>query len=602
LTLTSLVILTYNCLRYTQACLLSIARHTPEHHEVVVVDNASSDGTPEYLRQLPEHRLILNTDNRGYAAGNNQGLALSRGDYLLLLNNDVIVTPGWLAGMLAHFERHPRLGILGPRTNCISGPQKIPLDYHPWDIDAMEAVALQRRVRFEGQLSLTQRVAGFAMMFRRELYDQIGGLDERFGTGNFEDDDYCQRALEAGYEIGIAEDVFIHHFGSVSFLENKIDHKALMETNRQLFLSKWGQKPAYLPAWPEVQRLIPNGFFRVLDLGCQAGRFGAALRQRHPDFYVLGIEPDPLLAAEARLVLNRVIESRLEDDWSLDAETELFDVVVFNGSLEFCRNPGQMLKKVQSSLKSDGIMVVNISNMLHWKVLQKWLSGRWQYTDFQVPQKIQQRFFTAQDLVIMFEACGLSIERWYAVPGGALPEGLNLEKAEHMLQALGIDNQLNQEATVARWIVLGGAVAHAPARLARYGLKHPVLYWKHPRCDHPQWNTSRLSSASELSPASNVTIHCEPPEHLSVDSGTLLHIARLSEPLSLTLEAMERLQSMDQIWVDSEVLRQTLINKGFAAEQLWVLPPLTPDTPPQELERLADQLQSLSEKLKLLRS
>jgi O-antigen biosynthesis protein len=598
---TSLILLTYNCLRYTQACLLSIAQNTPSAHELIVVDNASSDGTPDYLQKQSNLRLILNTENKGYAAGNNQGLSISQGEFLLLLNNDVIVTPHWLDSMLAHFERNPQLGILGPRTNCISGAQQLELDYPAWDLQSITAIAKQRQQKFSEQLSLTRRVAGFAMLMRREVYQTLGGLDEQFGTGNFEDDDYCQRALLAGYQIGIAEDVFIHHFGSISFLENGIDYKSQMDANRRLFFSKWGTRSDYLPTWPETQKLIPKDYYRVLDLGCKSGRFGAALKQRDPLFQLTGIEANPELAAEARQVLDQVWEYPLESEWELHP-APAFDVIVFNNTLESCKKPTDLLKKVQSYLKSDGIIIVNVANACYWPLLQKWLAGKWGYTEGSLPEKGQLQFFTAQDLVIMFESCGLMVERWYATPGNPPADGLTFEKAEKMLQELGINSQLSEEAGVARWIGVGGPKKNHHLRNQRYGIRQPVLYWENAQADQISVLDHLIPSSAVLRPESNITVHCGRPEHMNLNSGTFVHIARLSGEIALSIEGLERLKSMDHIWVDTETLKDALLQRGLPLEQISVLPLIDLECRSEQLEQLQHQLRHLCEKLKLLRS
>ena len=107
MTLTSLILLTYNNLHYTRQCLDSILVHTPLNQiEIIVVDNASQDDTPHYLQKLagvyPQIHPILNATNLGFSAGINLGAANARGEYLVFLNNDVIVTEGWLSGLLAH--------------------------------------------------------------------------------------------------------------------------------------------------------------------------------------------------------------------------------------------------------------------------------------------------------------------------------------------------------------------------------------------------------------------------------------------------------------------------------------------------------------------
>ena len=119
--LTSIIILTHKQLELTKQCLQSIETHTPESHEIIIVDNASTDGTLDYLRRYESAHsnvhVIANKENLGFAGGNNQGLALSKGEYVLLLNNDTVVTDGWLSRMLATLMNHPEAGLVGPMSN-----------------------------------------------------------------------------------------------------------------------------------------------------------------------------------------------------------------------------------------------------------------------------------------------------------------------------------------------------------------------------------------------------------------------------------------------------------------------------------------------------
>ncbi|MDA8219785.1 MAG: glycosyltransferase [Dehalococcoidales bacterium] len=241
--LVSIVILTHNELSATQQCLASVEAHTPEPHELIVVDNASTDRTVDYLRAYAatrEHvRVIANSANRGFAAGNNQALSIARGDYVLLLNNDTIVTPGWLSRMLAAFQTHPQTGVVGPMAHYVSGPQLVPdPGYH--SIEELEAFASKWSIDHDGESTRVMRLVGFCLLARRAVVDRIGGLDERYGSGNFEDDDFCVRAAFAGYEARIAQDVFIHHSGGQTFKAAKIDYNASLLRNWELFKTKWG--------------------------------------------------------------------------------------------------------------------------------------------------------------------------------------------------------------------------------------------------------------------------------------------------------------------------------------------------------------------------
>lgn len=241
--LTSVVILCHNQLEHTRACLASIEECTPEPHEVILVDNGSTDGTEGFLREYaasrPHVRVVVNATNRGFAAGNNQGLALARGEFVLLLNNDTVVTPGWLGRMLSVLKAHPATGLVGPTSNYVSGLQLVP-GCRYGDRAGLESFAAAWAAEHAGQSIRTTRLVGFCLLSRREVIERIGGLDERFGTGNFEDDDFCLRAAQAGYEARIAVDAFVHHTGSQTFKGARIDYEASMQTNWQVFKAKWG--------------------------------------------------------------------------------------------------------------------------------------------------------------------------------------------------------------------------------------------------------------------------------------------------------------------------------------------------------------------------
>ena len=243
--LTSIIILTLNQLPFTQVCLESISQNTPEPYQLIMVDNGSSDGTVQWLQEQARRddriSVFENAVNRGFAAGCNQGISAASGEYLLLLNNDTVVTEGWLGGMRELLDRYSDAGVIGPMTNSASGVQVVAdvgydtmAQLPPW------AAAFREEHRY--RIIPQRRIVGFCMLFRRELTDSIGLLDESFGSGNYEDDDFCLRAELAGYRNLIAGDVFIHHEGGATFSGNHIDRGNENRKNRTLFSRKWDHK------------------------------------------------------------------------------------------------------------------------------------------------------------------------------------------------------------------------------------------------------------------------------------------------------------------------------------------------------------------------
>ena len=240
----SVVVLTYNNLELTKACLDSLLTQSQYPNlEIIVVDNHSSDQTPAYLcawaEGHPDRIVILNPDNKGFAAGNNLGLAAASGDYLVILNNDTVVTAGWVKGLIRHLQDHKEIGIIGPITNNIGNEAKVGTRYDR--VDDMPAEAAQMTRARMGEWFEINTLAFFCVMFPRSTYEQIGGLCEEYGLGFFEDDDYCRRVQRRGMRAACAEDVFVHHHLSASFNALGARKKqALFEKNRAIYESKWG--------------------------------------------------------------------------------------------------------------------------------------------------------------------------------------------------------------------------------------------------------------------------------------------------------------------------------------------------------------------------
>jgi GT2 family glycosyltransferase len=236
----SVIIPVHNNLEYTQACVKSVAFHT-QGHEVIVVDNGSTDGTTVWLqahRNLVD-QIVVNDQNLGFARACNQGLAKANGDHLVVLNNDTIVTSWWTASMQEAFAGKS-VGLVGPVTNEIAGPQKVNDSFLiTRDDDPLKAYALLRQMTFHRQTKKVRVLMGFCLMFSREVLDTIGGFDPRFGLGTFEDTDFCLRAHFAGFHALIALDAFVWHDCSKTF-EIIPEGYQWFPRNWMLFKEKWG--------------------------------------------------------------------------------------------------------------------------------------------------------------------------------------------------------------------------------------------------------------------------------------------------------------------------------------------------------------------------
>ncbi|MGY6210902.1 glycosyltransferase family 2 protein [Cytobacillus firmus] len=236
--LISIIILTCNQLHYTKECINSIFQFTNENFEMVVIDNASNDGTLKFLETIPQTHVISNKINKGFAGGCNQGFRAAKGEYIVLLNNDTVVTDGWLSKMLRCLNNTPFAGIVGPRSKFVIMPQAIPsVPYNT--MKDMHKFASEWTIKHDSQSFVVNNLSGFCMLFKRSLIEQIGGMDEQFNPGYYEDTDFCIRAQISGKKLLVANDVFVHHFGSSSFKTDRKNRKEIIKKNEKKFFYKW---------------------------------------------------------------------------------------------------------------------------------------------------------------------------------------------------------------------------------------------------------------------------------------------------------------------------------------------------------------------------
>lgn len=293
-TTVSIVIPAHNQLECCQQCVESIHAHTEYPYKLILVDNGSTDGVAQYFDSVPGATVVHSETNIGFPAGVNLGLAHATG-HVLLLNSDTIVPAGWLARLVSALESAPRIGIVGPMSNHVSGPQIIP-GLQLSSVGQINEVANKRADEFGGRLHDVERVVGFCMLIRDAAFAAVGNLDECFGIGNFEDDDYCLRVRKAGFRVCIAEDCFVFHYGSRTFSALGFDNEsfnALMAKNEATFNAKWGTESGAPRALQVAEGLLADA--RQLESeGKNAAAVGKikdaiAMAPWHaPAFYQLG--------------------------------------------------------------------------------------------------------------------------------------------------------------------------------------------------------------------------------------------------------------------------------------------------------------------------
>ena len=235
----SVIVLAWNGAAYIKNCLEALMAQDYPAVEVLVVDNGSTDGTPDIVAQrFPQVRLICNRRNLGFAAGNNVGLGAASGDLLVLLNVDTHVHAGWLAALAGAFE-DPSIGIAGCKLLYPDGSIQHAggFVYGPrGEAEHLGRYALDDG-RF-GELADVEFVTGAALAIRRTTLDKIGLLDEGFSPIYYEDIDWCYQVRAAGWRVVYLPQAVVTHYESTTFGAETYERKFALHQGRLRFLFK----------------------------------------------------------------------------------------------------------------------------------------------------------------------------------------------------------------------------------------------------------------------------------------------------------------------------------------------------------------------------
>lgn len=423
---TSIIILTYNKLNYTKLCIESIRKFTPKDcYEIIVVDNNSTDDTVKWLKKQIDLKVIYNKQNNGFPKGCNQGIEISKGENILLLNNDTIVTPNWLENLNEALYSSDDIGVVGAISNSCSNYQQVQVNYN--NIEDMISFAEKNNTLNKRTWDQRTRLIGFCYMIKKEILDKVGLLDEIFSPGNFEDDDLSFRIIQEGYKLLLCNNVFIHHFGSISFGASPQFYE-LYQANRKKFIDKWGFDNTYscnirFDIIDTIKRNLDEEF-NILEVGCGTGSTLLQIKNIYKNANIYGIEicEDP--GNIAKCLLNTTIGNI--ETLSLDYENSYFDYIIFGDVIEHLIDPWSVLVKMKKYLKPDGAILASIPNIMHVSIIKSLILGRFHYEDAGILDKTHLRFFTLAEINEMFNTSEYEVKSISANVIGLSTEDTNL--------------------------------------------------------------------------------------------------------------------------------------------------------------------------------
>ncbi|MCM1989289.1 glycosyltransferase [Oceanirhabdus seepicola] len=362
---TSMIILTYNKLEYTKQCIESIRKYTDKDtYEIIIVDNNSEDGTVQWLNNQKDIKIIFNKENLGFPKGCNQGIRVAQGDNILLLNNDVIVTPNWLENLMKCLYSSDDIGAVGAVTNSCSNFQSIPKQYDTYDelINFAEKFNISSFLKWEERLKLI----GYCMLIKKEVIQKVGLLDEDFTPGNYEDDDYCLRIRMEGYRIMLCKDTFIHHYGSVTFGKERKEYCKLLATNMEKFKSKWGvETSCFGDIRNDITSMIIKSkreCFNVLHIGCGSGATLLDIKNQIPTANLFGIEKNHKVVINTGHFADISIGS-LEK--IKNYPKDFFDYVIITESNKCMSDYKEIFLRIKELLKNEGKVIVTVPKELN---------------------------------------------------------------------------------------------------------------------------------------------------------------------------------------------------------------------------------------------
>ena len=250
----SIIIPVFNHIRDTFHCLESIAQHTgPLRYQVIVVDDGSTDQTPDLLKRIPGLVVERNDRNLGFISSCNRGADVAGGDYLVFLNNDTTVTPGWLDALMTTFQDFPTAGMAGAKlvyadSRLQEAGGAIWRDASGWNYGKFDDPD-HPRYNFARE---TDYCSGACLIIGRELFEQLGRFDANYAPAYYEDTDLAFKVRHAGHRVIYQPRArIIHHEGLTSGRDLKTGVKAHQVTNQTKFRSRWDDRLRVHPVPPK---------------------------------------------------------------------------------------------------------------------------------------------------------------------------------------------------------------------------------------------------------------------------------------------------------------------------------------------------------------
>lgn len=376
--------------------------------DIVIVDNASEDGTREWIEEQKNYNYIICDEKiESYAVILNAAIEefYSGGDVFVLVPN-YIPLPGAVQEMISTLHSNENIGAVSP-TMILCGTER-GKDYNT----ALSYV--QSRVDKKNPDRKVLMLETGAILIKQAMLNRLGKFEERLFLPSSGIMDFVFRGVCQGYEFLECQNAYFYRTG-----RSEIGYEDKIETaiDRPVLKEKWNMN--YFNAWPNWRltsyiREEKQKEICVLEIGCDCGANLLEIKNNYPNAKLYGVELN-VKAAEIASHLANVQTGNVEDK-CLDFGEVRFDYIIFGDVLEHLRDPEETVKYCRELLKKDGRIIASIPNLMHYAVMRELINGNFTYADTGLLDRTHIHFFTYKEIIKMFARQGYHIEHIEGIP------------------------------------------------------------------------------------------------------------------------------------------------------------------------------------------
>jgi GT2 family glycosyltransferase/capsular polysaccharide biosynthesis protein len=347
----SIIIMMHNNLQLNQLCIDNIRKYTEQGiYEIIVVDNASKDGSTQWLKQQTDIKCIYNEQELGYSTCYNQGIEIAYGENLLLLSSAIIVTSNWLNNLLTALYSDENIGAVSPLTNNYTNQDTL---YQYTSIVELQELAIHNNVSNNASWEDVLHLESFCILVKKKIMKNIGRLDQAFTIERFVNKDFVLRIKENGYKIILCKDTFVHQ--EIDVIKDEV-----LNGNRVNFYEKWKIETFYI----EIIKSKNFHMANVLQIECNGGETLLNIKSTLPQIKCYGLTSSKLFSKSEGITIIHTSEPY---DYLEYFRKRQFDIIIINNKIEYNTDITQLLHSVIYYCDVNGYIFLKIPKKIFFE-------------------------------------------------------------------------------------------------------------------------------------------------------------------------------------------------------------------------------------------